>query len=106
DRACDAVLREEVGLEVPYLQQGRHHVSPHMRRAMRGSSLSRSPSPTRLTESTTSASARPGQNTVQGARARYTRLEAIILPQVGISGGVPAPRKDRAASIRMADAQM
>ena len=29
-----------------------------------------------------------------------------MLPQVGISGGVPAPRKDRPASIRMAEAQM
>ena len=51
-------------------QQGRGHRSPHMRRAMRGSRRSRRPSPTRLTASTTSASARPGQNTVHGALAR------------------------------------
>ena len=48
-----------------------------MRRAMRGSSRSRRPSPTRLTASTTSANASPGQNTVHGALARYERLEAI-----------------------------
>ena len=29
-----------------------------------------------------------------------------MLPQVGISGGVPAPRNDSAASIRIAEAQM
>ena len=70
DGPRDAVLGEEVGLEVLDLEQGRGHGSPHMRRAMRGSSRSRSPSPTRLTASTTSASASPGQNTVHGALAR------------------------------------
>src|SRR5262249_6300135 len=70
NRTGNAILSKEVRLEVPDLQQRRHHALPHMRRAMRGSSLSRSPSPTRLTASTTSASASPGQNTVHGALAR------------------------------------
>ncbi len=70
DGARDPVLGEELGLEALDLEQGRSHRSPHMRRAMRGSRRSRRPSPTRLTASTTSASARPGQNTVHGALAR------------------------------------
>ena len=71
DGARHAVLVEEVSLEVGYLEERLgHRAFSHMRRAMRGSSRSRSPSPTRLTASTTSASAMPGQNTVQGARPR------------------------------------
>src|SRR5215831_427663 len=69
NRTGNAILGKEVRLEVPDVQQRRHHAYL-MRRAMRGSSLSRSPSPTRLTASTTSASASPGQNTVHGALAK------------------------------------
>ncbi len=34
------------------------------------------------------------------------RPSAMMLPQVGVSGGMPMPRKDRIASIRMAEPQM
>ena len=51
DRAHDAVAREEMGLEVLDLEQrsGRGHAS-YMWRARRGSSASRMPSPSRLTD--------------------------------------------------------
>src|SRR5205085_11986563 len=106
DRARDAVDREEMRAQVADAEQFVGHRAPHMRRARRGSRRSRSPSPNKLTESTTSASAAPGAKIVHGARLRNSRLCAIMLPQVGISGGVPAPRNDRPASIRIADAMM
>ena len=81
----------------------RHAV--HMRRAMRGSSVSRKPSPTRLIASTVMASSRPGKKMIQGAIWKNVRPSAMTLPQLGISGGVPAPRNDRPASVRIAEAQ-
>ncbi len=59
-----------------------------------------------FTASTTIARHAPGKKIVQGARARSRRLEAIMLPQVAISGGTPAPRNERPASMRIADAVM
>src|SRR4029077_16002446 len=102
DGARDTVNCKEVSLDITDGEQGLVHI----RLASRGSSRSRRPSPRRFTPSTTSASAMPGAKMVQGARARNRRLCAIMLPQVGISGGVPAPRKESAASIRIAEAQM
>ena len=42
----------------------------------------------------------------QGLIWKLVRPSAMMLPQLGISGGVPAPRKPRAASISTAAAQM
>src|SRR5205085_5796400 len=106
DRPRDAVDGEEVGAQVADTEEIVGHAGSHIRRARRGSRRSRSPSPKRLTHSTTSASAAPGAKIVHGARLRNSRLCAIMLPQVGISGGVPAPRNDSPASIRIADAMM
>src|SRR5262249_1969896 len=107
DRIGHALDGEEMGAQVADAEQRIGHGSnPHMRRARRGSRRSRKPSPNRLTESTTRASATPGAKIVHGARPRKSRLWAIMLPQVGMSGGVPAPRNDSAASIKIADAMM
>ena len=62
DRAHDAVAREEMRLEVVDLEQraaGRGCIG-HIRRASRGSSASRRPSPSRLTASTVSDRKMPG----------------------------------------------
>ena len=41
---------------------------------------------------------------LQGAIWKKVRPWAMMLPQLGISGGTPAPRNDRPASISMAEA--
>ena len=41
-----------------------------------------------------------------GKMRNSERPSAMMLPQVGVSGGMPMPRKDRIASIRIAEAQM
>ena len=76
-----------------------------MRRAMRGSRESRKPSPTRLIASTVTASSTPGKKMIHGAIWKKVRPSEITLPQLGISGGVPAPRKESPASVRIAEAQ-
>ena len=42
---------------------------------------------------------------IHGAIWKKVRPCEMMLPQLGISGGAPAPRNDRPASIRMAEAQ-
>ena len=61
-----AVLGHEIRLQVAHPEQGLRHVA-----SLRGSRASRSPSPTALSASTTSAMARPGNPAVQGAVAMY-----------------------------------
>src|SRR5205814_777938 len=75
------------------------------RRPTRGSSWSRSPSPSMLTASTVAARKMPGKRMLCGKTRNSARPSAMMLPQVGVSGGMPTPRKDRIASIRMAEAQ-
>ena len=65
----------------------------YTRRASFGSSRSRSPSPSTLTARIIRASAAPGNRMMRGAIGKKARPSAIMLPQLGISGGVPAPRK-------------
>ena len=43
----------------------------------------------------------PGARISQSAFCMYSWAVAIMLPQVGLVGGTPAPRKDSAASVRM-----
>jgi hypothetical protein len=64
----------------------------------RGSSASRSPSPSRLKASTRPKVASPGQIAIQGALS--TKLFAVLsmLPQPGAGGCWPRPRNDRLAS--------
>src|SRR3989442_15532146 len=75
-------------------------------RHYRTSSVSRRPSPTRLMASTVSARRRPGNRMIQNASCTYVLPSAMMLPHDGMWGGVPAPRNDRYASNRMAEAQM
>src|SRR5438128_1484007 len=76
----------------------------HSRLLILGSSVSRKPSPSMLTASTVSARTMPGNRMLCGKTRNSARPSAMILPQVGLSGGMPTPRKERIASMRIADA--
>src|SRR6202008_2284770 len=78
---------------------------PASRCFMRGSSASRAASPIRLTLRIAIDSNSPGQKVSDGLIWKKARPSAMMLPQVGVSGLMPAPRNDRIASVRMAEAQ-
>src|SRR5262249_59785174 len=63
-----------------------------------GSSVSRSQSPRRLKARTTSRIASPGKSDTHQALVTKSRPSAIIDPQAGVGGGMPAPRNDTEAS--------
>src|SRR5262245_63161561 len=91
-----------------HLQERRHRVFTclHIRRARRGSSASRIPSPSRLTASTVSDRKTPGKKIKYPAIWNKLRPSAMMLPQLGTLGGVPAPMKDRIDSTIMAEEKM
>jgi hypothetical protein len=60
------------------------------------------PSPSRLKASTVTVMASPGKSTSHHCGTRPVIASASMLPQVGVGGGTPTPRKPRAASITMA----
>ena len=64
------------------------------------------PSPSRLTDSTVSDRKMPGNSRIVRATWIRLRASAMMLPQLGMFGGVPAPMKDRIASVIIAEAQM
>ena len=68
-----------------------------------GSKTSLMASPKKLNASTTRVMVRPG-NTTKGQWGIRTFATAppIILPQVGVGGGMPTPRKPRDASMTIA----
>src|SRR4029079_8673314 len=77
---------------------------PHQRSILsfaRGSSASRRPSPNTLMDSTVSASMSPAQRLIHGAFASLLSPSAIIVPHEGFGGCTPAPRNERAASVRI-----
>src|SRR5262249_30880390 len=102
DRAHHAVARVKVRLQVVDVQQ-RHR---HIRRARRGSSASRNPSPSRLTANTVSERKMPGKSRIVPAIWIRLRASAMMFPQLGMLGGVPAPMNERIASVIIADAQI
>src|SRR5438105_984680 len=67
----------------------------------RGSSRSRSASPTRFSASTMTKIARPGSSTTCGLRITNCRPVASMLPQSAVGGCVPRPRNDRPAVARI-----
>src|ERR1051326_2871624 len=95
DRAGRAapVLGDEVGLQVPHAQQRLAHAV-----SLRGSSASRSASPTAFKAMTTSEMASPGKVAHHGATAIFCQQSAIMLPQLGAGEGTPMPRNDSPAS--------
>src|SRR5919198_723262 len=68
---------------------------------VRGSSASRSPSPTRLNARVVRNRNRPGKNIIHQATVKIWLASESIRPHDGVVWGTPTPRKDRAASNRM-----
>src|SRR5690606_6900046 len=73
--------------------------------ARRGSTRSRNASPTSCSERTEKTIASPGKIISHGALFIYSRPEASIVPQVGISAETPTPKNDRLASASIAEAK-
>src|SRR5690554_1278077 len=98
DREADAVdctrstlVGVEVRAQVGDLEQRHQDLR-------RGSSASRSPSPTRLNASTTRTIVRPGNVASHHAPSRLSRPSATMLPHVGVGAETPSPRNERPAS--------
>src|SRR5882762_2627613 len=92
-RGAAAVLGDEVGLEIADAEQGLRHAA-----SLRGSSASRSASPTAFSAITTSEIASPGKVDDHHATVILCQPSAIILPQLGIGEGTPNPRNESPAS--------
>src|SRR5881409_3788064 len=92
-RRAAALLGDEVGLEVTHAEQGLCHAA-----SLRGSSASRSASPTAFSAMTTSEIATPGKVDDHQATAILCQPSAIILPQLGAGEGTPRPRNESPAS--------
>src|SRR2546428_3751080 len=86
------MLRDEIGLEVTHAEQGLRHAA-----SLRGSSASRSASPTALSAITTSEIARPGKAAAHQATAILCTPPAFILPQLAAGAGTPIPRNESPA---------
>src|SRR5437899_7535683 len=69
---------------------------------LRGSSASRSPSPSRLRLRTARKIAAPAENEYHGVWVRYFRPVSSMEPHDGVGGWTPSPRNESAASVRMA----
>src|SRR5690606_34774323 len=89
--AGDALVGVEVCPQVLHLEQ-RHQL------LSRGSSASRSPSPTRLNASTVTTIARPGNVASHHAPNSTSLPSATILPHEGAGSGTPRPRNESPAS--------
>src|SRR5437870_6176704 len=63
-----------------------------------GSNASRSASPRRLNETTSTTSTVPGMNRYVGTTSKYATEFASIAPKVVSGGTTPTPRNDRGAS--------
>src|SRR5881396_3556324 len=92
-RRAAALLGDEVGLEVTHAEQGLGHTA-----SLRGSSASRSASPTAFSAITTSEIASPGNVADHQATAILCQPSAIMLPQLGVGEGTPIPRNESPAS--------
>src|SRR6202035_1065744 len=69
-----------------------------------GSSMSRSASPNRLVPNTARLTASPGKITSHGATRTYSAADSDSMrPHDGWGSGMPRPRNDSEASVRMAD---
>src|ERR671926_380647 len=70
----------------------------------RGSRMSRRASPRRFVPNTTRLIARPGKITSQGAVRTYSAADSESMrPHEGCGSGMPRPRKESAASTRIAE---
>ena len=74
----------------------------YVRPRRRGSSTSRSESPSTLKENTASVMNTPGTIATWGAKEKAVSALESISPQVGVGGGIPNPKNPSALSVIMA----
>src|SRR6185437_15506023 len=97
DRLHNALTCVEPGAEALDFELSRHE-------RCRGSSRSRSASPSRLVPNTVRLIATPGQITSHGAVRTYSAADSDSMrPQEGCGSGTPRPRKESDASTRIAE---
>src|SRR5204863_8860415 len=100
-RLNKATPRREGDVQVVQCQQRFSHVR------MRGSRMSRTPSPSRLKHSTVSMSARPGKATSHHLPVEMKRApSATMMPHSGVGGLTPRPIKESPAALRMAQPRL
>ena len=106
DRAHDAVARVEVRLQVVDAQQ-RFAWRPWSQppRKPRVERVAHS-IPEQIHRQHRQRQEQAGNRRMVGATWMRLRASAMMLPQLGMLGGVPAPMNDRMASVIIADAQM
>src|SRR5258708_19717787 len=74
---------------------------------MRGSRMSRIPSPSRLKHNTASISARPGKATSHHLPVEMKRApSATMMPHSGVGGLTPSPIKESPAALRIAQPRL
>src|SRR5665811_311164 len=78
----------------------------HHRSLSFGLKISMSPSPIMVKASTTDITARPGNVIIHHAFWMFSCPRARSIPQSGVSGGRPRPRKLKPAPVRMASATL
>src|SRR3954454_19037803 len=74
----------------------------HVSTLRRGSSTSRRPSPNKFMPSVARLIAMPGNSMIHHACTEWSRPSEMILPQLGVGGDGPTPRKLNAASAKIA----
>src|SRR5439155_11222195 len=98
-RLDQAAPCREGDVQVIQCQQG------HVR--MRGSRISRTPSPSRLKHSTVSINARPGKATSHHLPVEMKRApSATMMPHSGVGGLTPRPIKESPAALRIAQPRL
>src|SRR5260370_1417751 len=97
DRGDPAGIAAELDREIVDFEQ-----MAHVSTFRRGSSTSRRPSPSRFMPSVARLIAIPGNSMIHHACTEWSRPSEMMLPQLGVGGDGPTPRKLSAASARMA----
>src|SRR5436305_15091693 len=102
DRPNQAGVGEEHRLQALHLEHEIGFVSHQPR--CRGSRMSRRASPNRLAPNTARLMAMPGKITSQGAVRTYSAADSESMrPHDGYGSGMPSPRKESEASVRIVE---
>src|SRR5262249_38702784 len=103
-RAHDAAPRREFDGEICNIEKRNRfgHQRTQVRRC--GSTMSRSPSPSRLKQNTAIMSAAPGKNAIHHSPETMNAApSATMIPHSAVGGRTPKPLKERPAALGMAE---
>src|SRR5215213_6831305 len=104
DRAEQPRIGEEHRLQVLHVENHVVLLGPGHQPRCLGSRISRSASPNRLVPNTARLMATPGKITSHGAVRTYSAADSDSMrPQDGYGSGMPRPRNDSEASVRMVE---